>query len=362
MKRGPAVVVLVALASALCWFAAFASEEAFGGNAPAPTVVVLSLAASDEVAKEATARVKGELVAVGFQVALAALSGDDTLRELESAGRERNAVAAFAIFVRPFEEGTSVAEIWVSDRIRQKVIIQSAVLRETDRDRGSEILAVRAVEVLKANLADFWAPSPVPPADVVHPASEPPPVSPTADGGHKPRNAFAAGLGGGLGAGVVESFGASDASWSPEAMASYGWDNGLSLRATFAALGPASAFSATDGSASAQRGLALLEAVKTWWPRSAVVPFVAGGGGAQQVHVVGVGDPPYQGHTSNRWSLATTLGAGIAIPLVSTLSFLVQARGFAAWPPSVVQIAGADAARIGTPSLLADGALFGTLP
>ncbi len=361
MKRGPAVVAL--LASGFYWVSSFAGQEAFGGNAPAPTVVLLSVPTSDAVTTEAMARVNGELEAAGFEVAVVPLRGDDALRDLESAGRERNAVAAFAIFVKPFEAGTSVAEIWVSDRIRQKVVIQNAVLHETDRGRGSEILAVRAVEVLKANLADLWAPAPAPSPEASLLA--PPPAAPEtlpAQASAQKSAAFASGLGAGVGVGVVEGFGGSAATWSPEAMVSYGWAHGLSVRATLAGLGPSVTFSATSGSADVQRQFALLEAVKTWWPRAVVVPFVTAGCGAQRVRVVGVGAPPYNGHTTSNGSLATAVGAGVAVPLFSTLSIVVQARGFAAWPSAVVQIAGVDVGRIGAPSLLADAGLFGTLP
>ena len=347
-------MALVALASVF-WF--FAGKTASGANAPAPTVVLLRVAASDDVTTEAMARVKGELVAAGFEVAVIPFSGDDALHDLEAAGRERHAVAAFAIFARPFEGGTSVAEIWVSDRVRQKVVIQDAVLHETDRGRGSEILAVRAVELLKANLADLWAPLFAPAPDVSPPAREPVPAPVLT-----PVSPFASGLGAGLGIGVVEGFGRSAATWSPELMLSQGWANGLSVRATLAGLGPSVTFTAASGSANVERQFALLEAVKTWWPRAPVVPFVTAGCGAEHVRVAGVGQAPYQGHTSSDWSLATTAGAGLAIRLVSTLSIVVQARGFAAWPSTVIQIAGVDVGRVGGPSLLADAGLFGTVP
>jgi hypothetical protein len=308
------------------------------------------------------ARVNGELKAAGFEVVVVPAHGDDVRSDLEAAGRQNNGIAAFAIFVRPFERGTSVAEIWVSDRTRQKIVIQNAVLHETDQGRGSEILAVRAVELLKANLADFWAPASPTPSTPTPPTRLPPPAQPAPEREHRPRAPFASGVGAGVGVGVLESFGAMGPIWSPDAMVSYGWPHGLSVRATFAGLGPAATFTAPSGSARVEAQLALLEAVKTWWPRWPVVPFVSAGAGAQHVHVLGVGNPPYQGHTSDGWSLLTAAGAGVAIPLISTLAVLVQARALAAWPSTVVQVAGADVGRVGAPSLLADGGLFGTLP
>ena len=165
-----------------------------------------------------------------------------------------------------------------------------------------------------------------------------------------------------MGVGLVESAGGAPTTWSPDATASYGWPHGLSVRATFAGLGPATTFSATDGSAKVDEQLAFLEVVKTWWPASAFVPFAAAGAGAQHVHVVGTGNAPYQGHTLDRWSLITTIGVGLAIPLVSTVSLVAQARGLAAWSPTLVDVAGVEAGRVGAPAVRIDAGLFGTVP
>jgi len=358
MKKWRAVAALFVAAVAACSLASQESDV-LAASPPSRIVVLLRVTTSDGVTTEATARVNGELKAAGFDVAIVPLSSDDAKRELESAGRELNALAAFAIFVRPFDGGTSVAEIWVSDRIRQTIVIQRAVLHETDRDRESEILAVRAVELLKANLADFWTPT-SPPPEPSPPTQGVLPVFPVPE--PKARAPFASGLGAGLGAAMTESFGAAGVTWSPDAMVSYGWPQGFSVRASFVGLGPAATLSATNGSASVEQQLAILDAVKTWWPRSALVPFAIAGAGAQHVHVAGVGNPPYQGHTSDAWSLLTTVGVGVAIPVVSTLSIVVQGRGVAAWSSAVVQIAGTEVGRLGGPSLEADGELFGVLP
>ena len=362
MKRWHAVVELCVAAVGLS--SVGGKESAAGAADPRPpTVVLVTLGTSDSVATEAMSRVNGELKAAGFDVAIVSSTSDDAKHDLETAGRERNPIAAFAIFVRPAEGGASIAEIWVSDRIRQKIVIQNAVLRETDQGRGSEVLAVRAVEVLKANFAAFWTPAPPSPSDSV-PAIEPPSsvLSAGERAEQRARFPFASGLGVGLGAGWTARFGEAGPTWSPDATVSYGWPNGFSLRASFVGLGPAATLSTANGHASVAEQLATLEAVKTWWARSALVPFVTAGAGTAHVHVVGVGVPPYQGHTSEAWSLLTTAGVGLGIPIVSTLSIVVQPRGIIAWSSAVVQVAGADAGRVGTPSLLGDAGLFGTLP
>jgi hypothetical protein len=366
-QRPAAVMALLAIAAAPSWLGAQARADAppradapVHADATAPAVILLRPATPDEVTTEAMARVHGELKAAGFEVAVVPLRGDDTRGELESAGRDRHAVAAFALFVRPTEGGASVAEIWVSDRIRQKIVIQNAVLHDTDRGRGAEILAVRAVELLKASLVDFWTPAS--PAPTMQPDPAPAPMPPAHEVAPEHVASFAAGLGAGLGVGVIETFGAMGMSWSPDATVSYGWPSGWSARATFAGLGPSVMLTASAGAARIERQLALLEAVKAWWPRAALVPFVTAGAGAEHVRVVGSGNPPYQGHTSDDVSLSIAAGAGLALRVVSSISLVAQARGLAAWPWTVVQVAGTEVGRIGVPALLVNGGLFGTLP
>ena len=92
------------------------------------------------------------------------------------------------------------------------------------------------------------------------------------------------------------------------------------------------------------------------------MPFAAVGSGAQHVHVVGSGNAPYQGHTLDRWSVLTTIGMGIAIPLLSTVSLVAQARGLASWSPTVVDVAGVEVGRAGAPSVRVDAGLLGTVP
>jgi hypothetical protein len=158
----------------------------------------------------------------------------------------------------------------------------------------------------------------------------------------------------------VES--ASRPTWSPDATVSHGWPNGLGVRVTVAGLGPSVTFTAANGSASVQQQMGIVEAVQALWPRAALVPFVAVGFGAERFHVVGAGNAPYEGNTVDTWSVLTGVGIGVALPIVSTLSVVAQARGLAAWSPTIVDVAGAEAGRMGSPSVRVDVGLFGTVP
>jgi hypothetical protein len=47
------------------------------------------------------------------------------------------------------------------------------------------------------------------------------------------------------------------------------------------------------------------------------------------------------------------------VPLFPHLSFVAEARGIVAWPPTSVQIASAEVGRIGGPSVRFDAGLLG---
>ncbi len=368
-------------------------ESAAAAPSEAPVVVVLRGPTLDDVTSEAAARVEGELRAAGFRVKVLSVASVDDESDLESAGRELSPVAAFAIFARSSEgDGASVADILVTDRVRLNTVIQRSRLDHGNRNRESEILAVRAVELLKANLTEFWLPaaapdahagSPTAPADSSSPA---PSVVSAAPGGgaapvlaqagptagHEPtvrydepampagaRAPFGSGVGFGLGAGVMESFGAIRDTWAPTMMLSYGSPRGLGVRATVSGLGPSLTLDAAAGTARVEQQLATLEMVAAWWLEAPVVPFVCAGAGGLHVRVDGEGVAPYRGYSSDSWSVITSAGVGAGVPIFPHLSFVAEARGIVAWPPTSVQIASAEVGRIGGPSVRFDAGLLG---
>jgi hypothetical protein len=339
--------------------AAAATGDPSPDSHPSPTVLVLRAASSDEVTTEATARVEGELRAAGFHVVVLPLASELARGEVETAGSELLPIGAFAIFVRA-EAGARVAEIWVSDRLRQLTVVQRARLTASDRERESEILAVRAVELLKASLAEFWLepkPSalPAPQAARYRPAESAIPVLPK-------QRAFASGVGLGVGLGMIAGWKSAEPLWLPGVVLGYGWESGVSVQLDVHGLGPSVTLSAGAGTAKVEEQVATLDVIKTWWPRWRVVPFVCAGAGAQHVHANGTAAAPFAGATVDAWSPLTSLGFGAAVAAYSGLSFVVQARGAVAWPPTSVLIAQTDAGHFGEPSLFVDAGVLGVFP
>ena len=347
---------------------ALAADVPAGGAAASRTVVVLVPRASDDITAEATARVEGELGAAGFHVVVAPFDGGDPQHEIETAGGDSAPMAAFAIVGHRSDAGGATAEIRVSDRIRQTTLVQRARLTETDHPRESAILAVRAVELLKASLAELWLQPPAPPPVV---AAPPPPLAPPPEvhaaplpksDGESRRAPFAAGIGIGAGVGLVDGFQSLGALWLPALWLSYGWSNGWSVDVAFHGLGPAATLNARAGSASVEEQFGTVDVVKTFWPRWPVVPLASVGAGVEHVHASGDADSPYKGVAVDDWSLVTSAGLGAAVPVHTGLSIVVESRGIVAWPPTAVRIGGVDAGRVGGPSLLVDAHVLGVFP
>jgi hypothetical protein len=326
------------------------------------TVIVLRASNADTVAAEATARVQGELGAAGFHVVILPVSADSASTEVKTAGRELGAAGAFAILVHR-EQGVQVADIWVSDRIRQVTIVESAHVTESDHERESEVLAVRAVELLRASLAELWlqpeAP-PLPPAGT--PAAVPTLAREVPKREAPVRPAFSSGIGLGVGAGVLDSFQGVGAIWLPSLLLTYGWDTGFSAELSLRGLGPPVEVGAAAGTAKTELQVASVDLLKTWWPRARLVPLACVGVGAQHVRVSGTAVAPFAGTTSDVWAPWTSAGLGAAVSLYSGLSLMVQARAARAWPPTAVRIADVDVGHFGAPSLLVDTHLLGVFP
>ena len=343
---------------------ASAADSVGPSDTSSRTVVLLRSNASDEVTTEATARVEGELGAAGFHVEIVAPIGADARQELETAGSALHAIAAFAIVVHP-SGSHAIAEIWVSDRLKQTTVIQRAELTGSDHQRRAEILAVRAVELLKASLAELWiqpsAPLPPPPPPPPAEPSRPPHIE-TPVPQPPVRAAFTAGPGVGIGAGLLEGFGSAGAVWAPAVIVSYGWQSGVALQLDLHGLGPTTVLNAPAGTARIEEQFGTFDLLKTWWPRWPVAPFLCAGVGAQHVHVSGDANVPYQGTTTDTWAPITSAGLGAAIPVHSGISVVLRGRGVLAWPATEVHLAQIDAGQFGGPSMLIDAHVLGVFP
>jgi hypothetical protein len=356
MRGARAIVPLAALAATT-----FRTSAA---GAPAPPTVIVLHATGNEITTEAVARVEGELGAAGFAVVDLPVEGD-VRSSVERAGGPRSPVAAFAIVSTPPAEpgGASVAEIWVSDRIRRKTLIQKMSIDVTNRAREAEILAVQAVELLKASLAELWLSSVTPPAREEHASAAADRAVPEAPGPpREARGPLAATLGLQAGVGLVEGFTARPPLWAPALRVSHALSAGFAARIALFGLGPPTHIEGAAGSARVDTQIAAIEAAWTWRPHAVVVPLVFVSAGAQHVRVTGSAAPPYVATTTDTWAALTAAGVGAAMPLTPWLYWVAEGCGTIAWPSTGVRIADVFADRVGGPSLMVDAGLGGTLP
>ena len=135
-------------------------------------------------------RLRAELDALGLRVVeVAAPPGTQSPRTLERAAREVGAFAALRIV--PWERGI---EVWIADRVTGKTLLRELVV--APGEAADEIVAVRAVELLRASLLELELPQ-------NHAGSVPPPpaverlVSNPRRKAPEPRSGFEFGLGAG---------------------------------------------------------------------------------------------------------------------------------------------------------------------
>src|SRR3954447_1127337 len=165
-------------------------------------VVVLVPPIGDDVMRNALARVWGELAAARFKTVTAPIDPDgDVMSQVESAGTEQAATAAFAIVHDP-DPGSRRVTIWVSNRVTGTTTMQRMQVEGGNVDRAAARLAVESVELVRASLAELW-PSPA--------------ATGAADNTVQKSAAVRPGrLALGVAIGLITNFGDAPSSWAPQ--------------------------------------------------------------------------------------------------------------------------------------------------
>jgi hypothetical protein len=344
---------------ALLWFAALGASASAAGGPGGRVVLVAAEQGAGALADEVMARTRGELRAARFVVELAtAPSAVSGRMAVEREARRSGAVAALAVF---FVGNT--AEIWVANAAEGRTTVQTFALEDAPPARRAAILAAKAVDLLKATLAELpaggepppVAEKPAPPPPMEPPPSEPPPAaSTTIVRGRSPLappsieeelpdawRGFALGAGGGwLRAGDRGTF-------APAvSVALHGaiWAG----RLTVSGLGTASTWSAAAGSARVSSELAVAELLACGRYRLRYLRWCAAlGGGAQRLSVDGTGTAGFEGVSPRVWSGVASAGAGAVLDLGRHILATLDARAVGSWPDTHVRIDGQSVAHVG---------------
>ncbi|WP_437726972.1 hypothetical protein [Sorangium sp. So ce861] len=351
-----------ALAGALTLLLCAASPAASGEPA---RVVLVRPGAADPSISEALIRIRGELVADGFDVELLdAQSASPPRPTMDDAGQQAGSAALIGLFLAP--DGQA-AELWVIDPRTNETLVRRIDTRGAAPEHLVEVLAVRAVELLRASLLELLMSSrrsaaPLgdaapPPSEVSRQASRPAerPLDPPSR-----RSTWGVELGGGLLA-SPGGIGPALLLVARLRVAPLGPIGPLEARLSLAGLGTAPRVAGPQGSATVQQRLGLVELAALPWPELRLRPRFSVGFGALHVAVDGEASWPYRGGHSARWAFAADAGAGVELGLLRRLDVVVEAHALVAHPYPVVRFVETEAARGARPALLGSLSLVGWL-
>ena len=216
----------------------------------------------------------------------------------------------FAIFAPPASApDDATAQILFSDSAKAITLISRMPLDRQHPDHEAKVLAVRAVELLKANLAELRAqPNRTSSPQVPHrPRSNrrsPQPLE------HRSQDS-----GSKRGSEVIEQFHALGASVMPVLKVSLAGQLGIGGRLSAGGFGSASSAGATFGLARVQQQFGIANLFFAFPRQRTFQWLVSGGAGALHVRVEGDGFNPYQGRTTQTWSALAKAGLGGAVTL-----------------------------------------------
>jgi len=140
------------------WPFAAAAEAPPADETVSAVAVIAGMGAccSPEAWPEAERILERELRALGLQVVVASAHGGDERfrrRELQEMTRLHRAACAVRV-VRPQEDSGRV-EVWVEDRVTHKMLFRQLQTQSGKGERSAEIVALRAVEMLRASLLEL---------------------------------------------------------------------------------------------------------------------------------------------------------------------------------------------------------------
>jgi len=313
---------------------------ALGASAAPSRVAVVRPPSDDSWLSEALTRVQAELAAAGFAVTvLDSAPGQEPRTLVEAAALEPPPVATF-VLVRG--ETGAAADIWVGDRLTRKTSVRRLDVTDVPRARAAEVLAVRAVELLRASLLEATvrepsgdAASTALPPDVAHWMAPAPAGDRSRGSASRPERAS---LRAGLGAAMIAFVHDSPPAFAPLLCLSYGrgsWSGRISIVAP--AFG--GHVSAQGGSASIRQDSALFELVGAWPRSGSVAGVLSAGAGAYHWHVVGEAAAPFSAQEGDGFGALFDAGAGLSVRLADSAGLFSDVHALALVPGVDVAIA-----------------------
>jgi hypothetical protein len=351
---GVSLVALVLIVSHRAW------------AAPSRVVLLQSTAASAE-ARHCLRLVRDELMAGGFVVAVVDAAPTADPFSLANAMRaQADAVATIGLLGDP---AAARAELWILDRLGERAEVRRLPFPTDEGGRAGEVLASRAVEVLRASALRFMVESkqlegaPPPPVAAGAPTPEPTPTAtatpaaaptptltttpPAPAAGAPRRRSFALEMG----VSLLASPGELDPAAVPVARVSASVAGPFVARLTFAGLGTQPRVETARGTAVVSQTLGLAELGLSFRNEHRLMPLLLLGGGVLHVATDARGIAPFVGQRDSLWSALVSAGAGVVVALGGRLAVALEVHALLAAPHPVVRFADWTPATLVRPAL-----------
>jgi hypothetical protein len=321
-------------------------------RAESEAVAVVHAKEVNDVLSEAATRLRAELVAAGFDVReLVVAEGTDPKEQVDGAGLSPAPVATIAIGE---DEGAATLDVWVTDRATHEMVVRHLDAAGVSRKRAPAVLAVRAVELLRASLLEATERKKPVPAPESNAGGEKKPAAgpaPEHDAGTKPaRPPELLRFHGEVGVAMLYASPGISAGFAPLLRLEYG-NRTWAGRATVVAPAFGAEASAAGGSAALREEMFTL-GLSARWPAEGTFALVGSAeAGGYHLHVSGRGLSPNVGLDADQWGGVLEGGLGVLVRFGPRSGLLLDTQALWRLPPVVVQIAGTDAGRTGQPAL-----------
>jgi hypothetical protein len=299
--------------------------------ASAQRIVLLRPKTADPALLQAFGRLKGELMVHDFEVTVVDADEDEpSPGELAKAAEQVRAVATVSLLR---SHGLATADVWISDRVTGKTSMRT--IGTAQRSEASSVLAIRAVDLLRASLREFGPGERSPPEVVgASPERAPEHVRDWA-------RAQPAKQGWSVEAGVALQSTLSKLGnlYGPSIALGYSPSERLGFHLGFQ--GPLSGAHASQDGASltlrneqffAELGYRLLS-------RAAWSVEASGALGGHHLDVQGTALPPYVGRSDSAWTALAAAGLGLELGLTRGAAIVIAGRAVFLAPRPVARVA-----------------------
>ena len=358
-----AAVALTRASAAAFAFAALAfAPAAATALSPQPIdtggrVTLLQSSAASPRARRCLTRVREELAAGGFDVTVSEFgAGGEALWMVDAPGPRDGSIATITLIGNP-DDGP--AELWIVDGVPWgRAVVRRLLVPAGATTHDDEVLAIRALEFLRASALELARAAPGSPAPstsanpsapsspaVTIAAQAAPPVAPAGAASERGPVSFELGLS------VLESSRALGPAFLPVARLRAEWLSLLETRVTVAGFGTQPRVTGREGTAQVGQVVGLFELRAAFRHGRAVRPSIGLGAGVLRVNVDGDGNGPYEGLRAERWSGLFDVGAGLTARLGQRLAAAFELHGQLAAPYPTLRFSGEEVARIARPAL-----------